>query len=501
MESKLEVSEIKKDIRYIQKKITKLHPSIDWYIPKETLNYKFDSLYQVIQTPLTPNEFFLKISPIVASVRQGHMSMQPLMKRYSNRENKELIKKGTGPLSQFDLIWKDEKLYILKNKSHDSTIIKGTQILSINELKPMDLYLKYKKTFTADGFNQSWYPHKFSKNFSTYFTLEKGIQDSLTYVFNHEGNTFVKTIHRSKKKDLPKIKKDSIVAQKNVKKDPIVVKFEKDSLKSDVKKKIIFGYDYKEKTFAKSLTYHEKDSSIAILKLLNFSKGNYKKAYAAIFKEIEDKKVKTLVLDLRGNPGGRINDAQEIYAYLSKEAFQFIQPTTVTSRTSVAFNSFRGTPTLVLAIISPFIPLVSAALYLKTSKSEDGKTYFKLKNENIQQPKDNNFQGDLYVIINGGSFSASCILSANLKGSKRAIFVGEETGGTFNGTVAGRMPIFKAPNSKLPVRIGLMDIRTTYQLEDGGKGVTPDIEIIPTIEDKIQEVDPEMNWILEQVLK
>jgi C-terminal processing protease CtpA/Prc len=499
IEKPLEVKQIKEDIRFVQKKINKLHPSVDWYIDKEVLNYKFDSLYNAIHTPLKPNELFLKLSPIVASVRQGHMSMQPLMKKYTGKENRELLKKGTGPLSQFDFLWKDEKLYVIENKSEDTTIVKGTQVISINDIKPEDLYQKYRKTFTSDGFNDTWYAHKFSKSFGYYFTIEKGIQDSLTYLFDHQGNTFSKTIHRIAKKEKIQAEKDSIKSKVVIKKDPLVIKAQKDSLNEDRKKKSIFGYDYKLKKYVKSLTYHEKDSSIAILKLLNFSRGNYKKAYASIFEEIKEKKVETLILDLRGNPGGRINDAEEIYSYLTPTPYQFIQRTNVTSRTSVAFNSYRGTPTFVLAVISPFVPIVSTTMYLKTSKDKDGKTYFKLKNENLHQPKENNFTGTLYVLIDGGSFSASCLLSANLKGSNRAVFVGEETGGTFNGTVAGRMPVFKTPNAQLPIRIGLMDIRTPYQLEDGGKGVVPDVEIIPTLEDKINEKDPEMDWVLKQL--
>jgi C-terminal processing protease CtpA/Prc len=40
----------------------------------------------------------------------------------------------------------------------------------------------------------------------------------------------------------------------------------------------------------------------------------------------------------------------------------------------------------------------------------------------------------IYVMINGGSFSASSLISSNLK-TPKVTFVGEETGGAFNGTV------------------------------------------------------------------
>jgi hypothetical protein len=42
------------------------------------------------------------------------------------------------------------------------------------------------------------------------------------------------------------------------------------------------------------------------------------------------------------------------------------------------------------------------------------------------------------------SFSASSLISSNLKVQK-SNFVGEETGGAFNGTVVGFMPVVELP--------------------------------------------------------
>ena len=103
------------------------------------------------------------------------------------------------------------------------------------------------------------------------------------------------------------------------------------------------------------------------------------------------------------------------------------------------------------------------------------------------------------MLINGGSFSASCILSSNLQGSKRATFVGEETGGTYNGTVAGRMPLIKLPNSKLRVRVGLMLVAPHYKTDVEGRGIFPDVAILPSLEDRLKKIDPEMNWVLEDI--
>ena len=103
------------------------------------------------------------------------------------------------------------------------------------------------------------------------------------------------------------------------------------------------------------------------------------------------------------------------------------------------------------------------------------------------------------MLINGASFSASSILSTNLHANKRAIFVGEETGGAYNGTVAGLFKFIELPNSKVVMNIGLAQIETPYEMDPDGYGIKPDVEILPTIEDRIHKIDPELDWVLEDI--
>ena len=149
-----------KDVNYVQKKLVKLHPSLYWYISEQELNSKFDSLRSNLNEPLTPNDFFFKISPIVASVRQGHMSMRPLSKKIEKKEARALSKAGMGPLSQVKMIWEENKMYVLENKSQDSTIVKGSEILAINDITPQQIYSKYQKSYTSDGFNKTFIAYK-----------------------------------------------------------------------------------------------------------------------------------------------------------------------------------------------------------------------------------------------------------------------------------------------------------------------------------------------------
>ena len=97
------------------------------------------------------------------------------------------------------------------------------------------------------------------------------------------------------------------------------------------------------------------------------------------------------------------------------------------------------------------------------------------------------------------SFSASCVLSSALQLNPNVTFVGEETGGALKGTVAGFMPVVKLPNSKLSLRLGLIDIQSVNQSGPDGRGVFPNVEIKQTIQDKVEKKDPEMEWIMKEL--
>ena len=150
------------------------------------------------------------------------------------------------------------------------------------------------------------------------------------------------------------------------------------------------------------------------------------------------------------------------------------------------------------AVYGLLSPVVVVHNLLHTSKKE-GQLYYKFKAAKEQEPSPLNFKGNVYVLINGNSFSASSILSTQLKGSKRATFVGEETGGAYNGTVAGFYKNYQLPNTKIRARIGLMHIDSKYKTEPDGYGVKPDEEIIPTYQDRLNNIDPELDWVLKDI--
>ncbi len=476
------------DVDFTYKKLRNLHPNLYWYISKKDLDYKFDSLKATIKKPMTSLDFYKKLSPVIAAVRQGHIIVYPATKLISKRESKALLKRGKSPFAQFDFELFNKKLYVVKNKSYNKTIKAGTEVIAVNEIKSTNLINEYDKFYSSDGYNTTFKTHTSSKRFPSFFTNEYGIKDSIQ--FKLKFNDSIKTITIKRKKEDP----NKIKTNKNQSKLVII-----DKTKAKNKKNRVDGYSSVEKNYNRNLHFSEKDSSIAIMKIRSFKIGDFKSFYKESFTKIETYKSKTLVLDLRDNGGGRINEISNLYSYLADSTFVFLDKSEVVSRSSLLKGvCFDGGSFGSKALKAIFSPLIYGYLLVAVHKNKSGKNYYAIETK-PQKIKENAFKGKIYVLINGGSFSASSIISSNLKGSKRAFFVGEETGGAYNGTVAGFMPRIRLPNTKIQVRIGLMLIAPHFKTDLNGRGIFPDKEIIPTLEDRIKENDPEMNWVLNNI--
>lgn len=508
LETNLSIDKQIEDLDYLEGKIKKIQPSLYQFISKEELRRKFDSVRKTINIPLKPNEFYFKVSPLLASIRQGHASMGQLTKKFTKKETKELKGKGkVGPISQFEYKWLEDKLYLTKNFSKDTTIQIGTEVVAIENVRPQELFAKYRKTYSSDGYNETFIPYAFSMRFGTYIFYELGLRDSLNFDLKSNDSNYTKLIKRLPKEDevLKKKTNDSIPSKV---KDSIVKKLTKEEIKLAKKKKkeklkyeYNYGYDKTKKEFSKTLTFTDIDSCTAIFKIKNFSKGGYKIAYDEIFELLRKTDTKNLVLDLRGNPGGRLNEIHDLYSYLTADStFQLIEKPLVTSKTSLLQSDYLSVmPKALYVFTIPTYPIYASILMLKTKKDANGEYRFNMKSSKQKPHNANYFKGKMYVLINGGSFSAACIISSKLKENSDITFVGEETGGTFNGTVAGRTSSYKLPNSKLPTRLWIMDIAATNKTIEKGRGIHPDVKIAPTIEDIISNKDPEMEWIKQDI--
>lgn len=489
-------SELHADVDYLNHKLQTNHPLLYLYIDKKALDYKFDSVKATIIEPLTSREFYYRIAPVVATIKQGHARLFQSTRGFTSKESKALkiSNFGKSPLAKMKFGVFDDRLYILKNDSWNKSVVPGTEVVSINGIDAKALLDKYRTTFTSDGFNPTFKNRVLSMRFPNFLYSDFDFSDSLTCSFRVGDSLSKVVLHRRSPIDTARHDSLKVVLKR------VLTAQQKDSVKSEKRKRSYLGYEAEEKRYSKTLTFLEPDSSIAIIRIADFSLGRYAKFYRNSFKTLDSLKTGTLIIDLRNNLGGRANEIKELYSYLADTNFVFVDKSEITSPQSILYTAYFQSSSVVSKILTlPFYPIYLGVALAHLSKDKDGKYYYRLGIAKQSKPKANRYKGKVYVVINGGSFSASCTISSNLKGSKRALFVGEETGGTYNGTVAGLMPTFTLPNSKLKAKFGLLSVDPHYKTDVVGRGIFPDVAISPTLDDFLQGNDPELNWIVEKV--
>ncbi len=486
---------LRKDADFAYKKLQELHPDLYWYISKDRLDKKFEILKNNLQEPLYSKEFYVQLAPVIASIKQGHTSIFPPNKKKTKDEKKVKIKRS-NPFKFIRLQRLDNKLFITKNFSKDSTILIGSQLLNVENEKVENLLPSFQKLTTSDGYNKTFVPQFTGRYFGMFYANTHKKRDSILLTLQYNDSIYHKYLYAMSKKDS---------LNKNKAKDSLkhrLTKIEKKLSKKNVKVRKIWEYKYgynkhsKEKTRDFKFIIPDSLHTISYIKIRRFIKGGYKGFYKESFAKIDSAQSKNLIIDLRGNLGGSLTEIDELYSYLSEKEYLFIEEAKMTKSKSFIYPMMHSKSWITKTVTTLLYPILIVYQGIKVKKI-DGKPNFQFKSSKVKKPKPNNYKGTVYVLIDGTSFSASSVISAHLKATKRATFVGDETGGAYNGTVAGMFANIELPNSKIRMRVGLMNIKTPYSIEPDGFGITPDVYIKTTRLDK----DEQLDWVLNAIVK
>jgi C-terminal processing protease CtpA/Prc len=95
------------------------------------------------------------------------------------------------------------------------------------------------------------------------------------------------------------------------------------------------------------------------------------------------------------------------------------------------------------------------------------------------------------VLIDGGSFSTTADVAAQLRSRERATFVGEETGGTYEGNTSGLNALIVLPNSRLGLKIMMYGYWNAVRAPASpGRGTLPDHLVSRRVGDILRGTDP-----------
>jgi C-terminal processing protease CtpA/Prc len=117
-----------------------------------------------------------------------------------------------------------------------------------------------------------------------------------------------------------------------------------------------------------------------------------------------------------------------------------------------------------------------------THRRSDGRYHFTwFENRRFHPKRTNHYDGQVYVLDGGNTFSASTLVAGALRPQANVTLVGEETGGGAYGNNAWLIPDVKLPQTGVRFRLPLFRLvidRTAAR----GYGVQPEVFAGPTVE-------------------
>lgn len=460
---KYSAAQIKQDIAVLRKVLEANHPSLYWFTSKDSIDIVFNEINASIIDSLTEMQAKNKIACILSKVKCGHTSV------HYSKQFLALADKYKYP--QFPLsikVWKDSFVVLGYYNKEDSLLKRGTIITAINGKKNKEIVDSIFTLMSTDGNAVNFKNQSLSSNFSAWYRNAFGVDSSyaITYLDNSKQEKFTTIKWFNPKPDTTKKKPDTIKTITTAPAKP----------KPTISKKQALLQSYRYISF-------DTATSTAYIKINTFSNGHLRSFIKNSFKEIEEKQIKNLIIDLRENGGGKIDLSVLFLKYLKDSDFK-IGDTIAASNRSLPYKKH----------IKGWLPYWLVGNFLTTKKS-DGLVHNNWYEKHYFSPKTkHHFNGNIYIIQGGYTFSAATIFSSFLKGQNNVTIIGEESGGGYYGNTAMQIPNIYLPNTKLRVRLPLY----RYVMDKNrqkGNGVLPDIEVLPNSESIKNGIDPKINAI------
>lgn len=448
--------QLQEDYNLLRNILEKKHPSLYWYTPKDSMDFYFNAGYNAIRDSMTELQFGWKIiAPLTSVIHCGHTSFN-MSKGWNH-----FIKNRVIPSFPLYLkVWKDTMMVVGNLNFKNRLISNGSFISSINGINNHEMIDYMFHFLVEDGYSENINYIRLSADFPYYHRNIFGLYKS--YLVD-----YTDSLGNSKTSVIPYF-------------DPGIDTLQK---KRILKKRNKLKYTHGEKLARiRSLQF---DSSYALMTVNGFSKGHLKKFFRRSFREIKKSQTKNLVIDLRINGGGDIIKSVFLAKYLHDSSFKVADTAMAKSNSLAPYTRF---------ISKGF--LNNIGLFFVTHKEKDGKYHFGYWERHTFKPKQrNHFNGNVYVLINGLTFSASTIFCNAVEGQKNVKLVGEETGGGWYGNSGIMIPDIILPNTKLRVRLPFFRLVQYQHVPVKGTGVLPDIYVGPDWRDILKGVDTKIEKV------
>lgn len=446
----LSADAVKADFDTLVSALREAHGGIYRFADSVTVNERFAGYRKQLDNVKDIRGLIAVLSKLLASTGDGHLRLE-----YDSATNAWL---SALPLFPLRLIWDKQDLKVLYIDLDGNTTIKpGAIIKTINGRPITSIVRSIMPAISGDGFIETGKRWRLERGFPLmyWYCVEPAEKFTIGYIDDH-GREQVVT--------LPGVTNAQRIANRNS--NPVNARLLADMARIEGP--------------TRNITLDIKPEC-AHLRIRSFEGNNFLTQLDSSFSAIMEAKSRALILDMRGNGGGTDDWGAKLVSYFVDTPFRYFDHIRMPTITP-SFTTFK--PATVESLRNGTVP--------------DGKggflvTDLRHKGVDIQQPAAIPFTGKLIVLIDGGSFSTTADVSAQLSHLTKAIFIGEETAGGYQGNTSGHNAMIKLPNSQLIVRVYMYDYWNAVPApREKGRGTIPHIIVPKTMNDLLQGKDAQM---------
>lgn len=433
------------------------HPGLYWYTTKDSLDNYFSGLQHSLTDSLTEQQFKNRVAYAVSKIHCGHTTVRP-----SEQYVKYYSKTKTPQFPLWIKIWKDSAV-VFQNFIADSVISKGTIVKAINNRSMSYIKDSLFQLIGTDGYADVFKYQAISLGFPAYYKNAFGT-DSLYTITYIDSNGIEK--NHTLRNYYPSVKENA-----NNKQDSLSRKSQK-ILELNSKRNVNFDFS----------------TNSAFMPVNTFSSGKLRRFFRKSFSLMKQHNTQNLIIDLRVNTGGDVLACTKLLQYLVRQPFKMADTVAAKSKSFVWKKYTKPWFWYWLSMV------------FSTSKKVDGKMHFNYFERHTYQPKkQNHFDGNIYLITGGFTFSGATFVAGKLKGQSNVTIVGEETGGGYYGNNAIYLPTLTLPNTKINITIPLFKVVWDKKRIKNGRGVMPDVEIRPNALQLKKGIDAKLERVLQLI--
>lgn len=460
-QKKFTKKQLQRDYTLFRNMLEDSHPSLYWFTPKDSMNYYFDRGYNQITDSMTESEFKNILTVVVNKIHCGHTSVK-FSKRYMHYL--DTARSKIFPLSF--KVWADTIAVTGNLNRYDSVFRRGTIVTKIDGRPARELVDTFLNYMPGDGLSISSKYQMMSNrgSFGTLYRSVYGLKDSFSI-------NYIDMYGEEKEVTIPVFNPKAI--DSTIKKDSSNADRRPDPRQREL---VLNGNRY---------IQIDTTLSSAYMVVNTFSRGNkLRPFFRKSFRILKQRHIRHLVVDVRSNGGGDAGISTRLTRYLADKKFKLADSLYALRRSSKYGKHMQ------------MQPLYWAFMQFVTKKRSDGNYHFGYFERHYFKPKKrNHFDGNVYIITGGNSFSATTLFAKVLQGQKNVQIIGEETGGGAYGNTAWMIPDVTLPNTKLRFRLPKFRLVMDKNLVKEGRGVLPDIEVGATLETVRMGIDPKVELV------